>query len=108
MVIPDNGNGGAVDPGNGTGTNGTGTNGTGGTAVDANGNPIPGGKGGVATGTANGTSNGAGGHTLDNTPTTADGIDTRYFLGIAIFAGVVGVIMYSRFGKMKYLSEKKK
>ncbi len=98
-----NGNGGAVDPGNGTGTNGTG-----GTAVDANGNPIPGGNGGVATGTANGTSNGAGGHTLDNTPTTADGIDTRYFLCIAIFAGGVGVIMYSRFGKMKYLSEKKK
>lgn len=98
-----NGNGGAVDPGNGTGTNGTG-----GTAVDANGNPISGGNGGVATGTANGTSNGAGGHTLDNTPTTADGIDTRYFLCIAIFAGGVGVIMYSRFGKMKYLSEKKK
>ena len=98
-----NGNGGAVDPGNGTGTNGAG-----GTAVDANGNPIPGGNGGVATGTANGTSNGAGGHTLDNTPTTADGIDTRYFLCIAIFAGGVGVIMYSRFGKMKYLSEKKK
>ena len=95
-----NGNGGAVDPGNGTGTNGT--------AVDANGNPIPGGNGGAATGTANGTSNGAGGHTLDNTPTTADGIDTRYFLCIAIFAGGVGVIMYSRFGKMKYLSEKKK
>ena len=101
----DNGNtnnGGAVNPGDGTGT--------GGTAVDANGNPIPGGNtgAGVATGTANGTSNGAGGHTLDNTPSTADGIDTRYFLCIAIFAGGVGVIMYSRFGKMKYLSEKKK
>lgn len=106
-----NGNGGAVDPGNGNGgavDPGNGNNGNGGAVDPGNGNPIPGGNGGVATGTANGTSNGAGGHTLDNTPTTADGIDTRYFLCIAIFAGGVGVIMYSRFGKMKYLSEKKK
>ena len=87
-----NGGGAVVNPGNGAGGQASGGN-----------------QGaGVATGTANGTSNGAGGHTLDNTPTTADGIDTRYFLCIAIFAGGVGVIMYSRFGKMKYLSEKKK
>ena len=109
-----NGNGGTVDPGNGNNGNGgavdpgNGNNGNGGAVDPANGNPVSGGNGGVATGTANGTSNGAGGHTLDNTPTTADGIDTRYFLCIAIFAGGVGVIMYSRFGKMKYLSEKKK
>lgn len=75
-------------------------------AVDANGNPIP--QGSSASGVANGTANGAGGHTLDNTPTTADGVDTRYFLCIAIFAGGVGVIMYSRFSKFKYLSDKKK
>ncbi|MCR5145581.1 MAG: leucine-rich repeat domain-containing protein [Lachnospiraceae bacterium] len=74
--------------------------------VDANGNPIP--QGSSASGVANGTANGAGGHTLDNTPTTADGVDTRYFLCIAIFAGGVGVIMYSRFSKFKYLSDKKK
>lgn len=51
---------------------------------------------------------GDGTHTLDATPTTADGIDPRYFLSIAIFAGGIGVILYSRFNKMKYVSENRR
>lgn len=47
-------------------------------------------------------------HTKDATPTTADGIDPRYFLCLAIFAGGIGVILYSRFNKMRYLSENHK
>ena len=54
-------------------------------------------------------SQGSGGsHTKDTTPTTADGIDPRYFLCIAIFAGGVAVLLYSRSNKMKYLSENKR
>lgn len=44
-------------------------------------------------------------HVKDATPTTADGIDSRYFLCLAVFAGGIGVILYSRFNKMKYVSK---
>ena len=54
------------------------------------------------------TNGGTASHTKDATPTTADGIDPRYFLCIAIFAGGIGVILYSRFNKMKYLSQNHK
>lgn len=47
-------------------------------------------------------------HIKDATPTTADGIDSRYFLCFAIFAGGVGVILYSKFNKMRYVSERTK
>lgn len=55
--------------------------------------------------TAN-TSGGA--HVKDVTPTTADGIDPRFFLCFAVFAGGVGVILFSRFNKLKYVSDSKR
>ena len=62
------------------------------------------GTGGSSTGQgAQGTAGGA--HVKDATPTTADGIDPRYFLCLAVFAGGVGVILYSRFNKLKYVSD---
>ena len=62
------------------------------------------GTGGSSTGQgAQGTAGGA--HVKDSTPTTADGIDPRYFLCLAVFAGGVGVILYSRFNKLKYVSD---
>lgn len=45
-------------------------------------------------------------HVKDATPTTADGLDPRYYLCFAIFAGGVGVILYSRMNKLKYVSQK--
>jgi hypothetical protein len=97
------------------GTTGTaGTDGTvaaaDGTQVDANGNVVDAnGNIVVAAGTAttNGQGTGDGTHTLDETPTTADGIDPRYFLCLAIFACGIGVILYSRFAKLQYVSNQK-
>ena len=43
----------------------------------------------------------------DATPQTADGLDPRYFLCLAVFVGGVGVILYSRFNKLKYMSERR-
>ena len=67
-----------------------------GTVVDANGNVIRAGTG--ATGTS---------HTKDATPGTADGLDPRYFLCIAVFLGGAGCIVYARHRKIKYLNKKK-
>ena len=62
--------------------------------------------GGSASG---GTADTAGGaHVKDVTPTTADGVDPRFFLCFAIFAGGVGVIMFSRMNKLKYVSHNKR
>lgn len=58
-----------------------------------------------ATATANGQTAPGSEHVKDATPTTADGIDPRYFLCLAVFAGGIGVILYSRFTKMKYVSD---
>ncbi len=59
-------------------------------------------------GTANtNTTTVAGGASVkDATPTTADPLDARFFLCFAVFAGGVGVILYSKFNKMKYVSQK--
>ena len=80
-----------------------------GTSTDnGSGNTTPGATGGAsgASGGASGTAGGA--HVKDVTPTTADGIDPRFFLCFAIFAGGVGVIMVSRINKLKYVSDSKR
>jgi hypothetical protein len=109
---PGNAQEGTVGDGTVAGT--TGTDGTvaaaDGTQVDANGNVVDAnGNIVVAAGTAttNGQGTGDGTHTLDETPTTADGIDPRYFLCLAIFACGIGVILYSRFAKLQYVSNQK-
>jgi hypothetical protein len=102
-----NGGGDNQNPGNAQDGTVVGTDGTqvdaNGNVVDANGNIV------VAAGTAttNGQGTGDGTHTLDETPTTADGIDPRYFLCLAIFACGIGVILYSRFAKLQYVSNQK-
>ena len=73
-------------------------------------NPVtpdtPNSNGGTSGTTTSGTQGTAGAaHVKDATPTTADGIDPRYFLCLAVFAGGVGVILYSRFNKLKYVSD---
>ena len=131
---PDNnGNGGNGNTGNNGGTTGdngnagnngnAGGNGNGGTAGDNGGttnsgdvvNPdgsITHADGSVTTADGkvikSASATGGASHTKDATPTTADGIDPRYFLCLAIFAGGIGVILYSRFNKMRYLSENHK
>ena len=125
---PDNnGNGGNGNTGNNGGTTGdngnAGNNGNGGTAGDNGGttnsgdvvNPdgsITHADGSVTTADGkvikSASATGGASHTKDATPTTADGIDPRYFLCLAIFAGGIGVILYSRFNKMRYLSENHK
>ena len=125
---PDNnGNGGNGNNGNNGGSNGdngnAGNNGNGGTAGDNGGttnsgdvvNPdgsITHADGSVTTADGkvikSASATGGASHTKDATPTTADGIDPRYFLCLAIFAGGIGVILYSRFNKMRYLSENHK
>lgn len=83
------------------------TPGDNGTAGDGNtpgsGDGTTAGGGGSAAG-----SNGGGAHVKDQTPTTADGIDPRFFLCFAIFAGGVGVIMVSRINKLKYVSDSRR
>lgn len=125
---PDNnGNGGNGNNGNNGGSNGdngnAGNNGNGGTAGGNGGttnsgdvvNPdgsITHADGSVTTADGkvikSASATGGASHTKDATPTTADGIDPRYFLCLAIFAGGIGVILYSRFNKMRYLSENHK
>lgn len=125
---PDNnGNGGNGNAGNNGGTTGdngnAGNNGNGGTAGGNGGttnsgdvvNPdgsITHADGSVTTADGkvikSASATGGASHTKDATPTTADGIDPRYFLCLAIFAGGIGVILYSRFNKMRYLSENHK
>ena len=127
VVIGENGSGSGV-PGDSTdpGTTNPGTSDPGTTDPGNNGNPTDGmtdmGDGTFADAdgnlfyadgtpvnpTTNGQGSGNGTHTLDNTPTTADGIDPRYFLCLAVFASGVGVILYSRFNKMQYVSNNKK
>jgi hypothetical protein len=63
--------------------------------------------GSTAAGTSGGTSAAAATHTLDDTPTTADGVDPRYFLCMAIFAAGVGAMTLSRSNKMRYVSDRK-
>lgn len=128
LDAPDNnGNGGNGNNGNNGGSNGdngnAGNNGNGGTAGDNGGttnsgdvvNPdgsITHADGSVTTADGkvikSASATGGASHTKDATPTTADGIDPRYFLCLAIFAGGIGVILYSRFNKMRYLSENHK
>lgn len=122
-----NGNGGNGNTGNNGGTTGdngnAGNTGNGGTAGDNGGttnsgdvvNPdgsITHADGSVTTADGkvikSASATGGASHTKDATPTTADGIDPRYFLCLAIFAGGIGVILYSRFNKMRYLSENHK
>ncbi|MDD6194519.1 MAG: leucine-rich repeat domain-containing protein [Lachnospiraceae bacterium] len=64
-------------------------------------------EGGSSGGTGNNTATG-GAHVKDVTPTTADGIDPRFFLCFAVFAGGVGVILVSRFNKIKYVSDSRR
>ncbi len=52
--------------------------------------------------------NADGTHVKDATPQTADGLDPRYFLCLAVFVGGVGMILYSRFNKLKYMSEERR
>ena len=128
---PGNNGGTAGDNGNAGNNGNAGGNGNGGTAGD-NGNAGNNGNGGTTNSgdvvnpdgsithadgsvtTADGkviksaSATGGASHTKDATPTTADGIDPRYFLCLAIFAGGIGVILYSRFNKMRYLSENHK
>ena len=62
-------------------------------------------------GNTNGTGGGStsqGAHVKDVTPTTADGLDPRFFLCFAVFAGGVGVILVSRFNKIKYVSDSRR
>lgn len=128
---PGNNGGTTGDNGNAGNNGNAGGNGNGGTAGD-NGNAGNNGNGGTTNSgdvvnpdgsithadgsvtTADGkviksaSATGGASHTKDATPTTADGIDPRYFLCLAIFAGGIGVILYSRFNKMRYLSENHK
>lgn len=94
------GDGSGVDAGGGTGGQ-----------PGGNGSGAQGGNSAAGTGTSGGSTNGQGSgngtHTLDETPTTADGIDPRYFLCLAIFAGGIGVILYSRFNKLRYVNDKR-
>ena len=104
----DTGNSGSPTDGNGNPTDGMTDQGNG-TFADAQGNLFYADGTPVASGTStNGQGSGNGTHTLDDTPTTADGIDPRYFLCLAIFASGIGVILYSRFNKMQYVSHNKK
>jgi len=69
-----------------------------------------------ATGTiSNGTGSGSGtgstgsSHTLDSTPSTADGdLDPRFALCIAIFLTGIGMLVYSRHTKLQVLANHKK
>jgi uncharacterized repeat protein (TIGR02543 family) len=76
---------------------GTVSNGTGAATLGA------GRSGGSGSGSA------GGGHSLDQTPTTADGdLDPRLALCMAIFLAGVGVLIYSRQTKMQFLANRNK
>ncbi len=98
---------GGSDAGSGSGAgDGAGTNGGDGTGVPGTGTDSTGaGTAGDGATAGNGTA-GTQVHEKDATPTTADGIDERYFLCLAIFLGGVGVILFSRKNKMVILQKK--
>lgn len=117
IVVGNSGNGGGDGTGgsgDGSGETGDGTTDGGNTGDGTTGDGTTGGGAagdGTTTtgGSVDGTNTQAGGgvsHEKDATPTTADGIDTRYFLCLAIFLGGVGVIVFSRRNKMAILQEK--
>lgn len=104
--------GGSDEPGNDpntpgdNGTNDGANNGNTSNGGGTTGNGTTGGAAGNGTIAGSGTSGGA--HVKDVTPTTADGIDPRFFLCFAVFAGGVGVILFSRFNKLKYVSDSRR
>lgn len=98
-----NNNGSTAGSGNDSGSAAAATGAAGGSTAAATGAA----GGGTATGTSGGTSAAAATHTLDDTPTTADGVDPRYFLCMAIFAAGVGAMTLSRSNKMRYVSDRK-
>lgn len=79
---------------------GTVSNGTG--AATLGSGPTSGGAGGSGSGSG-------GGHSLDKTPSTADGdLDPRFALCLAIFLAGVGMLIYSRQSKMQFLADRSK